>query len=45
MVRFAFQATNNIVEYEVLVLGLSIAKIMGATKVKVKADLLLVNQV
>jgi ribonuclease HI len=36
--RLAFKATNNIVEYEGLILGLNKAKALGAKIILVKTD-------
>lgn len=36
--RFNFKATNNEVEYEALLVGLSIAAMIGADKVVVRCD-------
>jgi len=41
--RFAFKASNNLVEYEALVAGLLLAKEMGAQSLLVKNDSLLVT--
>ena len=38
MVRLDFPATNNEVEYEALVVGLDLAKAVGATSVVVYCD-------
>lgn len=46
MVRFTFKTTNNKVEYEALVVEVSMAKVLGAIKVEVKVDSkVVVNQV
>lgn len=46
MATMAFKVTNNEVEYEALVAGLSIAAKMGATEVEVKSySQIVVNQV
>lgn len=46
MAKLAFKTTNNEAEYEALVVGLSIAKALGATEVEVKTDSqVVVNQV
>lgn len=46
MASLTFKVTNNEVEYETFVVGLSVAQQMGVTEVEVKADLqVVVNQV
>lgn len=37
-IKFGFKATNNEVEYEPMITGLSLAYELGAKKVKVKRD-------
>lgn len=45
-IHFLFQATNNVAEYEALLVGLEIANNLGAKRVEVFNDLQLVyNQV
>jgi len=41
--RFAFKASNNQVEYEALLVGMLLAKEMGAQSLLVKSDSLLVT--
>jgi ribonuclease HI len=44
--KLEFEATNNVVEYESLVLGLKVAKDMGIEEISVfRDDKLIVNQI
>ena len=42
-VRFAFKASNNQAEYEALIVGMILAKEMGALSLLAKSDSLLVT--
>jgi len=43
VLRFAFKASNNQVEYEALIAGMVLAKVMGAKSLIAKSDSLLVT--
>jgi len=43
VLRFAFKASNNQVEYDALIAGMVLAKVMGAKSLIAKSDSLLVT--
>lgn len=45
-IKFTFKTTNNEVEYETLLVGLSVTESLGATEVEVRVDSqIVINQV